>query len=140
MRPYLTTLLFAAGCFTGAGYSSRDRLTEAAREYSSSIRWGKLDTAASHLPKEERKRFLDRFGRLEDELEIADYELVSIDVDAGRGRGTARVDYQWSLKRRGLVQKTSVEQVWTRKDGEWLLASETRVRGAPLALFSEAAR
>jgi hypothetical protein len=126
-----------AGCITGAGYSSRDRLTDAARDYSSSVRWGKFDTAASHLPKEERVRFLDCLGRLEGELEIADYELVSVDVDAGRGRGTARVDYMWSLKRRGLVEKTSVEQVWTRTDGQWLLASETRVRGAPLPLFRE---
>jgi hypothetical protein len=135
-------MLFSAGCIAGAGYSTRDRVTTAAREYNDGVRWGKYEQAALHVPKDKRDNFLERHKNFEDELEIADYELVAINIDKSDRKHekiTARVDYTWSLKRRGLVEKTTTEQVWEETDGEWLVAREERLKGAPLALFDEPA-
>src|SRR5262249_51451170 len=96
--------------------------------------------ASKHLPGDVRQRFIDRHSSLEDELEIADYELASIEVDKKKQVATARVDYTWSLKTRGLVEKTTTKQHWERHDSDWLLASEERVKGTPLAFFAEPAR
>jgi hypothetical protein len=131
-----------SGCIAGAGYSARDRVTLVAREYTEGVRWGKLDQASAHLPVDKRRRFFDRLKAVEDELEIADYEVTSLDLDKHdkkMTRAIARVDYTWALKSRGLVEKTSTEQTWEERDGEWVLAKETRVRGAPLSIFDEPA-
>src|SRR6185369_13180709 len=110
----LSVVLFAlplslGGCFA-EGYSMKDRVTEAARKYNEGVRWNRLQEAVVYLPKDEQHPFVDRMTELEDELEIADSEMVQLDVDKKRARATARMTYSWSLKRRGLVEKTNTEQ------------------------------
>lgn len=121
----------------GMGYSTLDQVTNAAREYNNDVRWGRYDQAANHVAPAERQRFIDRHASLEDELEIDDYELTNIEVDKAKKTATARLEYTWSLKSRGIVEKTTTKQKWERRDGDWIVASETRVKGAPLVLFDE---
>jgi hypothetical protein len=135
--PALACALAAGGCIAGMGYSTVDKVTSAAREYNQDVRWGRYEQAAEKLPKELRQRFIERRASLDDELQIADYELVSIDVDKKARTAKARVDYSWTLKRRGLVEKTTTRQDWEERDGQWLMTKETRTRGAPLVLFEE---
>jgi hypothetical protein len=125
------------GCMAGAGYSLKDKITEAAQEYNDGVRWGQIDQAVQHIPSDRRARFVEQHNALEDELEIADCEMVHLEIDSKHEKGTARVEYVWSLKRRGLVEKTATDQVWVRKNGDWLMEKETRVKGAPLTLFDE---
>jgi hypothetical protein len=140
MRLVFAFSLMSTGCIVGAGYSTRDRVTEAAREYNDGVRWGRYEQAAKHVARDRRDAFVERHKALDEELEIADYELVSIDIDKSDRRQykvTARVDYTWSLKRRGLVEKTTTQQLWQESDGEWVLAREERLKGSPLSLFDE---
>jgi hypothetical protein len=127
----------AAGCMTGMGYSTVDQVTNAAREYNNDVRWGRYEQASMHVPKEKRARFVEKRTQLEDELEIADFELVNIVIDKGKETAMARVDYTWVLKNRGIVEKTTTRQSWERRDGNWVVATETRVKGSPLSLFDE---
>jgi hypothetical protein len=115
-------------------------VTNAAREYNNDVRWGRYDQAADHIAKEQRDRFVERHTSLEEDLEIADFELVNIVVDKGKQTATARVDYTWTLKNRGIVEKTTTKQTWERHDSHWIMAQETRVKGAPLVLFDEPAK
>jgi len=133
-------LLLLTGCIAGMGYSTIDQVTNAAREFNNDVRWGRYDQASIHVPKDERQRFVDRRTALEEELEIADYELVTIDVDKKKETASARVDYTWTLKTRGIVEKTTTRQSWERRDGQWVMATETRVKGSPLILFDEPAK
>ena len=139
MRVLCLSLLLS-GCMAGMGYSTLDQVTNAARQYNNDVRWGRYDQAAEHVPAAERQRFIDRHASLEDDLEIADFEMTNVQVDKKKQTGTARVEYTWSLKTRGIVEKTTTRQHWEHRDGEWVLASETRVKGAPLVLFDEPAR
>jgi hypothetical protein len=138
----LTVLLLAlglGGCMTD--YSAKDRLLNAAREYNDGVRWGRYESAADHLPADRRRAFIDRHKNLEEELEISDAEVISIDLEgAKKDRAKARVEYVWSLKRQGLIEKTATEQVWEQKGSTWILASETRTKGEPLTLFDEPVR
>ena len=134
--PFLT-ILALPGCMAGMGYSTMDQVTNAAREYNNDVRWGRYDQAAKHVPSTDRQRFVERHSSLEEDLEIADYELVNIEVDKKKQTASARVDYSWTLKTRGIVEKTTTRQKWERRDLEWVLASEERVKGAPLVLFEE---
>jgi hypothetical protein len=133
-----TTLL--GGCIIGAGYSTRDRATQAAREYNDDVRWGRYEQAGQHVAKEKRQSFVERHKALDEELEIADYEILHLEIDKSDRKltkVTASVDYTWSLKRRGLVEKTSTKQFWEENDGDWVMVREERVKGAPLTLFDE---
>ncbi len=142
MRVYAAVLLLVGltGCIAALGYSTLDQVSTAAREYNEDVRWGRFDKAAKHVPTEVRQRFIDKHSNLEDELEIADFEMSGIEVDKKKQTATARIDYTWSLKRRGIVEKTTTKQKWERRDTEWVLASEERVKGAPLVFFDEPAR
>lgn len=129
--------VLVTGCLMFDGYSAKDKVTTAAREYNDGVRWGQYELAAAHVAADRRQRFVDRHKALEDDLEIADYELTSIDIDPKKTRATAHVEYTWTLKRVGLLEKTITNQVWELADGKWIVASETRVRGKPLSLFDE---
>jgi hypothetical protein len=133
----LVVALVTAGCVEGMGYSTKDRVTMAAREYNDGVRWGKYEQVARFVTSDRRKRFVERHKDLDDELEIADYELTGIDVDKKKDRATAHVDYTWTLKRTGLVERTSTDQHWEERDGEWVVSSEVRTKGSPLVLFDE---
>jgi hypothetical protein len=140
MRPtiYLFLTLPLAACFA-EGYSMKDRVTEAARRYNEGVQWNKVDQSAAYLPREERKAFVERMAALEDELEISNAEMVQLDVDKKHDKATARMTYEWSLKRHGLVEKTATEQTWKERDGKWVMVREIRLRGSPLPLFKERA-
>jgi hypothetical protein len=135
----LFAVLFG-GCITGMGYSSIDRVTEATRDYNDGVRWDMLERAAGHLPQTARSRFYERHKNLEDDLEIADYEIVSLELDKSdkkMNRATCRVQYTWTLKNVGLVRKTTTEQKWEEQGSSWVMVAETRKKGSPLTLFDE---
>ena len=142
MRILLAAAALASltACIGALGYSTMDQITTAAREYNEDVRWGRYDKAAKHVPADTRQRFIDKHANLDDDLEIADFEMSSVEVDKKKQTATARIDYTWSLKTRGIVEKTTTKQKWERKDSEWILASEERVKGAPLVLFEEPMR
>src|SRR5258706_15030703 len=76
--------VLVTGCMLGDGYTARDKITNAAREYNDGVRWGRYDIAVEHVAPDLRQRFVERHKELEDELEIADYEMTGIVVDANK--------------------------------------------------------
>jgi hypothetical protein len=136
MRLWLLVLLPLCGCFA-EGYSMKDRVTEAARAYNEGVQWNKVDQSATYLPAPEQKIFVERMAALEDELEISNAEMVQLTLDKKHDKATWRMNYEWSLKRHGLVEKTTTEQTWKEKNGKWVMVREVRLRGSPLPLFKE---
>jgi hypothetical protein len=133
-------LLVLVGCMPGMGYSTLDQVTNAAREYNNDVRWGRYAQAARHVPATERQHFIEQHSALEDELDIADYEVAGIDVDKKGGTASLRIAYTWSLRARGIVEKTTTKQDWKRFGSDWVLEKEERERGAPLLFFAEPVR
>ena len=139
----LVALLFSGCMMMGMGYSTKEKVTAAAQEYNDGVIWGKLEQASLHIKKEQRNRFWEKHKALEDDLEFADCEMVGLDIDKSdkkHDRATARMVYTWTLKTVGLLQKTNTEQKWEETNGDWIMVSETRTKGAPLTLFEEPAR
>ena len=132
--------LLLTGCLSGMGYSTADQVLNAAREYNQDVRWGRYDQAADHIPKDERERYVERRTALDDNLEIADFELVNIVIDKKKSTAVARVEYTWTLKDQGIVKKTTTKQSWEKQGQAWVVAKETRVKGSPLVLFDEPAK
>jgi hypothetical protein len=137
----LSILAVLSGCMA-MDTSPRERLVLAQREYTDGIRWSRLDDSVQKLPADKRVGFVDRHKALEEDLEVADWDLVSIDLDDKSKVRTAkvRVQYQWILRNQGIVRKTTTRQDWEDRDGKWTLVREERVRGTPLTIFDEPAR
>jgi len=132
-----------SGCFIFTNYNAKERLTVAAREFNDDVRWSRFEQAGAKIPPEKRQAFIERHRALEDELEIADYELAGVDVDKSdkkMTRATARVEFTWTMKRRGLLEKTVIKQSWEDRDGGWVVVKEERQRGSSLTLFDEPPR
>jgi hypothetical protein len=121
------------GCF--GGISRRDELLIAVHEYADGIRWGKIEQSAIHLPVERRQAFAEKCGALEDELEVVDYEVQRVELDRATDAATVRVTVSWSLKRRGIIERTVVEQRWEQRGSAWVLTKQSRLRGSPLTIL-----
>ena len=130
----LTLLLF--GCLEMT-YSTKDKIVNLARQYGDDVRWGRIEVAALTVGVVRRKTFIDRHKSLEDDLEFADFELLDVEVEPKQLKAISRVDYTWTRKRQGLLQKTTTEQNWEYQNGGWVMVKEARLRGAPLVLFDE---
>jgi hypothetical protein len=129
----LLAFLLAGGCYAPMG--PREELVWAVREYSDGIRWNKIDQSARHLPVEKRQPFAERYGAVEDELEVVDYEVQRVEYDRKTDSAEVRVDISWSLKRRGVIERTVLQQHWEQKGHLWMLARQSVVRGTPLPLL-----
>ena len=132
-------IVLAGGCFTG-GFTRRDEMMVAVREFNDGIRWGRIDQSAVHLPLDRRQPFADLYGGLEGDLEVVDYDIQRIDYDSSHEIADVRIDMSWSLKRRGIVERTVWQQHWERQGGGWLLTRQARLKGSPLALVDEPAK
>ena len=114
-----------AGCLAGA--SSRDRLMEAVYDYNDAVRWGQANAATAYLPPEARAQFVARH-RIPD-LQLADYELLQIDMAKDKEHALVVVEVTWMLRSDGLCRQSSFEQNWEQHDRRWSLAKERQVGG-----------
>ena len=127
-----------AGCVTPAQRRRAD-LPRIARTYNNDLRWARYEVASTRMPKQEGQRFLKRASLLEDELEIADHEVVSVTFEDSSGEAAqVVVRFEWYLKREPVVRRTYILQSWKFDDGAWQVKDQRRSRGERLGLFLEA--
>lgn len=126
-----------AGCLS-VGLTDRDRLKMALEEYNDGLRWGKVEASCAHLPVAARQPFAERFQSLAGELQIMDYEVQRIEWDRKQGTARVRVDVSWSLARRGVVERSVIEQTWKEAGmGGWIIAEQRRIGGSQLPFLDE---
>jgi hypothetical protein len=124
-------------CACADQFSRREQLLAVVKEYNDGVRWNRLEQSAIHLAPSDRRHFADRHAPLADELEVTDYDVTRVEIDQKHDTATVVVDVQWSMKRRGLLERTVVEEKWSLHNGDWLLTRESRLRGAALPLYDE---
>lgn len=140
LRPLLFLSLAALTGLTGClemAVSTKDKIVNLARQYGDDIRWSRIEVASRTVGAARRAQFVEQHKALEDDLEFADFELLDVEVEPKQQKAISRVDYTWTRKRQGLLQKTTTEQTWEYQSGNWVLTKESRLRGAPLVLFDE---
>lgn len=126
-----------AGCLS-VGLTDRDRLKMALEEYNDGLRWGKVEASCAHLPVAARQPFAERFQALAGELQIMDYEVQRIEWDRKQGTARVRVDVSWSLARRGVVERSVIEQTWKEAGmSTWIILEQRRIMGSQLPFLDE---
>ncbi len=128
--PVLLILGLAAGCFQRQSRS--ETLLHDVRHYHEGMRWRRYEDAAAHVPPSSREDFLDERDELDDDLNIAEYEIKRLKINTADDTALVQVKLRWHLDSEGIVHDTVVEQVWERRDGTWYLVEEHRKRGAAM--------
>jgi len=125
-----------AGC--GARTNRTTNLIDDIHSYNDGVRWHQYPKAAAHVHPKERNAFIAELSSMEEELRIADWELVHLEYQ-GRDsdEATAHVRYTWHLDSRGIVHTTNTVQSWRRFGKQWLVVGEERVRGEPMPGIKE---
>jgi hypothetical protein len=137
MRAVLV-LLCLAGCVVTPTQRREETLVREAREFNDDIRWGRYEQLHLSLPPEEAQLMVSRAAALGDDLEVGDYEVVSIHFAGGSEAATSVVKFSWYSKRDMIVHSSVIEQRWEYQAGKWMLTKQRRLRGDRFPLIPEA--
>jgi hypothetical protein len=126
----------ALGCF-GTAQRREEVLVQNARSFNDDWRWGRWDTMAGAMPREDGTAFLARAQSLEPELVVADFEVTSITFAKQSSQATVVAKFEWYLKRDPRIQTTTVEQLWEFLENRWQVTKLRRTRGDRFGLVLE---
>lgn len=127
--------LGALGCLT-ATQDRQSTLTRAARMFNDDWRWARWDSMVASMPADEGSLFRKRVDSLEDELEIADFEVLSINFGEDSTSATVVAEFQWFYKSDLRVHRTTVSQSWEHNGG-WQMTEVRRTKGDRFGLVLE---
>ncbi len=132
----LAVALLACGCGAASPRPGAVLLDDV-RGYNDGVRWNNPSQAALRVPPAEREDFLDERDEIADDLRIGDYEIINVRQGSRGHRATIHVKWTWHLDSRGIVHTTTSEQRWQLHGKQWLLVSETRLRGEKMPGVAE---
>jgi hypothetical protein len=129
-------LAASAGCMSPA-QRREESLQKTAREFNDGLRWGRDDQVFRSLPAAEARLMQARRADLGDDFVVADHEVTSVMTVPGAEKATVVAEFSWFNQRRGVVQKSRIEEKWEWLDGRWLVTSQRRVGGDRFPLVPE---
>ena len=123
-------LSFASGCmFNNAGPSQK--LKESVYAMHKATRWGQLGEATRMVEPNYRSRFAETHRHWGERIQVADSEIVEMEMTPDHENATAIVAYNWYLASAMTLHTTTVRQRWANMDGSYGLISEAIVGGDP---------
>ncbi|MDH5676304.1 MAG: hypothetical protein OEZ06_29560 [Myxococcales bacterium] len=132
LQRFTVTPLVLALCLGGCLFqsaSSAKKLQNRVYELNKAARWGKIGEASGMVDATYREQFLARHAGWGPEFQIADTDVVHLEIAPDREQAIAMVHYQWYLPNTMTLYQTLVRQRWTRNNGEYGLISEAVVQG-----------
>jgi hypothetical protein len=115
--------------------SNAARMQEAASDFNTNVRFGRMSLAVEKVAPKEREEFLAHRRGWGETLQLADYELLSAKM-VKDGEAEVVVKYDWYVVTAGDLHTTTIRQTWGDHLGTWLLEREERDAGA-MGLFGE---
>ena len=137
----LAVLVSAAVLLSGCLFqnvSSGEILRDAVTELNDSTRWGRMDSAIAHVHPAYRRNFAREHRRWSSQIQIADVELMGIEMAQNEDRADITVGLSWYSYETMELRQTIVRQRWRRAGGGYVLRSEEVLGGDPSLLGREA--
>jgi len=116
------------GCM-GVGDGPAKRFHETVLDMNKSTRWGQLGDAALWVEPSYRPKFVETHQRWGQDIQVADSEVVSVQMAPDQDQAVALVTYQWYLVSAMTLHTTVIQQRWTQVHDHFLLVSELVVQG-----------
>ena len=133
LRPVLGLTLclgLLSGClFNNTGPTTK--LRESVQAMNKATRWGQLGQATRMVDPAYQARFVETHRHWGTVIQVADSEVVQMEMTPDHENATAIVAYNWYLADAMTLQTTVVRQRWADMDGNYGLISEAIVQGDP---------
>jgi hypothetical protein len=136
MRTWFWLLLLGmSGCFM-PNTSPTKKLTENVQDLNDQARWGRIGDAALLVEPGYRDAFVSAHQSWGNDIELADTEIVHVQIAANAEHANAIVTYSWYSKATMTLHETTVRQHWSAHAGSFALSSEAVVKGDPSLLVA----
>ena len=122
MKPALV-LLVALGCASPPDASS-DTLLRGVQTYSDDMRWRRWEDAATFVPPARREAYLDVREEHDDDLRFVGVQVKRVRLRGDRKSALVQLEVQWMRDSEGILHETTIEQLWQKAGGLWLLDAE----------------
>lgn len=128
----LACLVLLLTVLTGCGLenaSPTKKLADSVQGFTDATRWGQLGTAANLVEPTFRRQFLENHRHWGGAVQLADSDIVHVEISTDKQNATALVAYQWYLAGDMALLYTVVRQRWTALGDGYGLVSEAVVQG-----------
>jgi len=130
--PWLLILAFS-GCFM-ANNSPAKKISDSVRDMNENARWGRIGDASLYVDTSYRNTFLSAHQDWGSEIEVADTEVVQVQIAPDEEHASAIVSYSWYATDTMTLHQTTVRQRWSAVGSGYALFSEAIVKGDPRLL------
>lgn len=120
-------VLTSAGCM--AHTSSKKKLAEAVHSVNDASRWGRVGTVTAAVQPQYRARFLESRSEWGDGIQLADADVLAVQMAEGDEGAIAVISYSWYRLSTMTLHTTVVEQIWRRVEDDFVLSDEQVVKG-----------
>jgi hypothetical protein len=125
--------LVLLGCFLEHA-SPTKKLQQSVAELNKSARWGQIGAAARMVEPTYRDKFIETHAHWGKSVQIADSELLQLEVAPGGENAIAMIAYSWYAKDVMTLHGSVVQQRWVLDSDYAALLSETVIEGDPRLL------
>ena len=123
----------ASACFF-ANLGSDKKIGDAVQNLNNQARWGRLNDAALLVLPEYRETFMNQHRFWGTDIQLADSEVVNIQLASDSKNASATVSYSWYAMTDMTLHETTLRQHWEATKNTFALRAETVVRGDPKLL------
>ena len=109
------------------GEGPSKKLNDTVLDMNKSTRWGQLDQAQRLVEPVYRARFLQTHAHWGAQIQVADSEVVQMEMGPDQETAIAVVSYEWYMLAAMTLHNTVVQQRWAHVHDGFLLVSESVV-------------
>jgi hypothetical protein len=136
MRKYLLLALLVGTAACIGNLTPSQRAQDAAIDFTTAARFGRMDIAIERVSKEDRDRFAKQHAAWGTSIRIVDCDMLGLRI-TDKDHAEAVVSVSWHRVDESEMRITQVAQHWRDHKGAWLLESEERAAG-DVGLLGEA--
>lgn len=127
-----------SGCFLNNASPTR-KIGDTVHDMNDQARWGRMGDAAQYVDPTYRSTYLTNHRRWGSAIQLADAEVVHVQIASDAANATAFVTYSWYSMDDMTLHQSVVRQRWSSQEesDSYALISESVVQGDPLLLKSE---
>lgn len=131
----ICALSLLSACFL-ANSGADKKIGDAVHNLNDQARWGRINDAALLAMPDYRETFLRQHRNWGTDIQLADTEVINIQLASDSENASAYVNYSWYAMSDMTLHETTLRQLWKAHRSSFALASETVVRGDPTLLAS----
>lgn len=120
-------------CFL-ANVGADKKISDAVQNLNNQARWGRINDAAVLVQPDYRQTFLTQHRTWGTDIQLADTEVVNIQLTSDAQNASAFVNYSWYATADMTLHETTLRQLWKANSNSFALASESVVKGDPSLL------